>query len=359
MNLRDKLRNSPPADAGAGAEQLEEQTWQPTSLPDPETPKKKAPAEKKSLLGGLDVNKRFLMLAAGVAGLTAVLAVTYLSSAGEGLEAGGEKVTVLVAASDIPAGVKLTEDLLTTADIPKAYLPTGYFEELEKVQDRLAIAPMVAGEPVLMVRTSAPDAKHGIAYLLKKGERAKTISVDSASGLAGLIKPGNEVDLLATVPDPNNTHRRIGTPVLQKARVIAVGDRLLGEVRAPEEEAVENQSGIEYQGTVTLAIPTEKTGLVSLLEDLGNLKMVLRATGDEAILPPRYDDETIMALVSGTIPPKATPRPVVHRPAYTPPKPPVQRPAYTPPRPVYVAPKPQPKPAQPKPRQVDIIQFGQ
>lgn len=362
MNLRDKLRGSAEPESPPTPEPRQA-AWQPAPEPAPE-PAKKA-AGKGSLLGNLDVNRRFLVLAAAAAGLTSLLAVMYLSSSASGLAEGGEKVSVLVAAQDIPAGVALTEDMLTTSDVPKAYLPKGYYEDIEKLKDRLAIAPMVEGEPILEVRTSAPNAKHGIAYLLKSGERAKSISVDSASGIAGLIKPGNEVDLIATIPDPNNDNRRIGTPILQKARVIAVGDQLLGEVRSPEEEAKESESGIDSGGTVTLAIPSAKTGLVTLLEDMGNLKMVLRAANDNSIVKTKFTDDVIMALVSGRVPPKEVSRPAPPRPVYVPPRTVVREVVREAPKPVH-RPKPQPKP-QPvskpvsKPatqRNVEIIRFG-
>jgi len=285
--------------------------------------------------------------------MTAIMGAMYLNKSAAGLSEGGTKITVVVLAEDVQRGSKLTEDRLTTADIPKAYLPTGYIElgeddkGLKAAQKMVALAPMVAGEPLIAARISPADRKLGIAYLLKKGERAKTISVDAASGLAGLIKPGNEVDLLTTIPDPGNDSRRLSTAVIQKARVIAVGSNLFGEVRSDEEEQQDLSGGIQSDSTITLALPQNKVHLAALCEDLGLLKVVLRAEDDSTVQKQPFSDEVIMSLLSGSAPQKpVAAKPVAGKPWVAPPRrwtPPVRR--DPPPRPVaHVAPRPVPKP---------------
>lgn len=382
MNLRDKLRGQStpePIESTVPALSSEPQAAPaPFQAAAPEPVAEAAPAKGKkqaaSVLPKLDVNRRFLMLAGAAAGLTALMAVVYLNKAGSGLEAAGTQVEVIVAKSDIEEGTELTPDLLTTKKIPAAYLLSEdhYYTSTDDLDGRVATAPMLKDEPIYDVRTSEPNPKYGIAYLLKAGERAKSISVDSASGLAGLIKPGNEVDLVATIPDPEDNSRRISLPVLQKARVIAVGDRLLGQPSS--DEAAGNDNGISASGTATLAVQSTKIALITLLEDLGNLKMVLRAAGDNTIIKAPYSDSQIMALVSGRVPPKEVPKP-----AYVPPPqprevvrvihddPPAPRPVYHEappaprphPKPAAAAPKPKPKPAAPVHHNVEVIQFGQ
>lgn len=377
MNLRDKLRTQggDEPEANAPAEPAKSD-WSDLTV-EPESPYARikagteaaADVAKKAKAGGvnvpkLDVNRRFLVLAGAAAFLTACMGVMYLNNSAAGLSAGGTQVEVVALAEDVERGAKLTEDRLTTVKVPKAYLPKGYIEigedneGMKKAMDSIAIAPMVEGEPLIEARISPPNKKYGIAYLLKAGERAKTVKVDSASGLAGLIKPGNEVDLIATITDPNNDQRRIGTPVIQKARVIAVGDHLLGEIRSEEEEAKDESGGIDSESTVTLAVPGTKINIVTLLEDLGNLKIVLRAEGDDSVQKTAFTDDVIMALVSGRVPPKQVARPVEKPiPAYVPPRPVIRTgggappPVWNPPPPRYVAP-PRPRPVAPKPRPV-------
>lgn len=317
MNLRDKLRSGGADDAPAS-----DDVWGAASeVPEAEAPAKgrgkAAPKAAKPASTGpkLDVNRRFMVLAGAAAFLTALMGVMYINNSAAGLTAAGTKINVVVLAEDVGRGAKLTEDRLTTAEIPKAYLPKGYIEVgedekgLKKALTMVAAGAMVAGEPLIEARISPADRKLGIAYLLKRGERAKTIHVDAASGLGGLVKAGNEVDLITTIPDPNNDARRISTAVIQKARVIAVGDHLLGEIRSEEEEAKDESGGIESDSTITLAVPAGKVNLAALCEDLGLLKVVLRADGDDTIQKSPFTDEVIMALLSGRVPPKAVVRP--------------------------------------------------
>ncbi|MEB3284979.1 MAG: Flp pilus assembly protein CpaB [Candidatus Sericytochromatia bacterium] len=365
MNLRDKLRANNGQEAGAT-----DADWDANEATEKSSPVKKS---KRGIeMPQLDINRRFLVLAAATAFLAAALGVMVLKNSASGLAEAGEKVEVVVLAEDVQRGVSLTEERLTTASIPRMYLPKGAIEAgedqqgLKKTQGMVALAPMVAGEPVISLRVGEPNRRLGIAYLLKRGERAKTINVDSASGLAGLIKPGNEVDLIATIPDPNNDSRRIGTPVLQKARVIAVGKHLLGELRKEEDdESTDESGGIASDSTITLAIAAGKIGLVTLLEDLGNLKVVLRADDDTTIQKTPFSDEAIMALVSGKVParspsppPPAPPAPRVIIREAAPPRPAprprvVPRPAPMPPKPAAVEKPPR------KPRTPQVIRFGQ
>ncbi|MEB3328117.1 MAG: Flp pilus assembly protein CpaB [Candidatus Sericytochromatia bacterium] len=358
MNLRDKLRSGDSPDPTEG---------------DLEAPSLEAEAPRSGAGAAprLDVNRRFLVLAAATAFLAALIGVVYLNRSASGLSEGGTKVEVVVLAEDVARGSRLSEDRLTTAAVPRAYLPKGALEVgedgkgLERARGMVALAPMVAGEPLIEARVGPPDRRLGISYLLRRGERAKTISVDSASGLAGLIKPGNEVDLIATIPDPNHDSRRIGTPVLQRARVIAVGDHLLGEVRSEEEETRDESGGIASDSTVTLAVPAAKVGVLSLLEDLGNLKVVLRGEDDDTVQKAPVSDEAIMALVSGRLPARTAPRPGTANP---PPRPRVivrhVAPQPAPPRPRQEAkppaPRPVSRPAEPAkpPRQPQVIRFG-
>lgn len=379
MNLRDKLRGQTPTNLESTVEAAEPTAAfvDDVAAPDAAPAKAKgkgAKAPRESLVSKLDVNRRFLMLAGAAAAITAVMAVMYLGKAGSGLEAAGAPIKVLVAKQNIDAGARLTEDMFKFKEIPQSLLiDEQYFESFEDLDGRLAVAPMVAGEPVYDIRTSPPNPKYGIAYLLKPGERAKSISVDSASGMAGLIKPGNEVDLIATIPDPEDSTRRISTPVVQKARVIAVGDILLGAPPPSDDDTVVD-NGISSTGTITLAVPSKKIPLVTLLEDLGNMKTILRAEGDDTVAQNPYTDGQMMQLISGRVPKEVVAKPYVApaKPTYVAPKPqPVQQaPSRPVSRPTYVAPKPQPKPVQqakpkpqPKPakpqREVQVIQFGQ
>ena len=63
-----------------------------------------------------------------------------------------------------------------------------------------------------------------------------TVETDTASGLAGMLQPGNYVDVIVTIrPDDANLEAKwVTETILQGIRVLAVGDSLTG--RSEEEE---------------------------------------------------------------------------------------------------------------------------
>ena len=79
---------------------------------------------------------------------------------------------------------------------------------------------------------------HGfLAAVLKQGMRAVTVGVDAVSGTAGLIWPGDRVDVILTqsMDDPKlPPGRRVAAEtVLQDARVIAI-DQVLVQGGVPD-----------------------------------------------------------------------------------------------------------------------------
>jgi pilus assembly protein CpaB len=102
--------------------------------------------------------------------------------------------------------------------------------------------------------------------------RAVTIAVDNTTGLAGLIWPGDRVDLILTqtISEANLPigHRVAAETVLSDARVIAIDQQIMqGAVAAPDNEAK----------TVTLEVTEEQAERVSVATRLGRLSLSVRS----------------------------------------------------------------------------------
>jgi pilus assembly protein CpaB len=114
---------------------------------------------------------------------------------------------------------------------------------------------------------------HGfLAAVLEPGMRAVTIAVDNTTGLAGLIWPGDQVDLILTqtIGEPNLPigHRVAAETVLSDARVIAIDQQIMqGAVAAPDNEAK----------TVTLEVTEDQAERVSVATRLGRLSLSVRS----------------------------------------------------------------------------------
>ena len=100
-------------------------------------------------------------------------------------------------------------DVLTKNDVaairwPAESLPPGAFETMEQIfppgedGNRTVLRVMERGEPLLLVKVTEPGADAGVAASLTPGMRAFALQVDLTSGVAGLLRPGDRVDVYWT-----------------------------------------------------------------------------------------------------------------------------------------------------------------
>jgi pilus assembly protein CpaB len=117
---------------------------------------------------------------------------------------------------------------------------------------------------------------HGfLAAVLTPGMRATSVGVDAVSGTAGLIWPGDHVDLILTeqIDDPNVPigKRFAGETVLKDVRVIAIDQQLVqgGNAGGPGAESAGSR-------TVTLEVTPEDAERVAVATRLGKLALAVR-----------------------------------------------------------------------------------
>jgi pilus assembly protein CpaB len=125
-----------------------------------------------------------------------------------------------------------------------------------------------------------------LAALVEPGERALTIPVDESSGAAGLLAPGDYIDLLVVLRDDG-----IGgdvaraprvQPLLQAVQVLATGraTRARGGDAAAEPDA--------SYATITLRLHPVDAQRVLLAQKIGELSVAVRPSGEtqSQALPP-------------------------------------------------------------------------
>ena len=118
---------------------------------------------------------------------------------------GGPELTqVMVAAADIPAGAFVRSDVhIAFADWPKGNITESMLTNANSAtgadfSGAVARRAIQKGEPILknlLIRSSEGGF---MSAVLEPGARAVSIAVDSTSGNAGFIFPGDRVDLILT-----------------------------------------------------------------------------------------------------------------------------------------------------------------
>lgn len=316
-NLRDKLREQPPEKpARTGAKGSVKTKKRPT--------KKEAP---KSLLAGMDVNRKLLLASVGIALLAGLLAVTYLSDLEDGIAGKAEKVSVFVPVEDLPARKQIDESMIEARKFPKGLLPAGAITDAKELVGKITLAPVVKGEVLHKKRVGDASAATGISPKLLANERGFLYVPEGASDIA-LVKPDDYVDLTATIQTDSGY---LSTKVAQRVRVLSVGNRFSNASAESSGEAG------TYGDLLTLAVPANKVALLAALKEQGNLSLSLREQGDTSVTPPEIPEAELVRYVMGRIP-KPQPRPVQPRVIVK------ERPVI-----VHERPRPRPKPVQPKP----------
>lgn len=148
---------------------------------------------------------------------------------------------------------------------------------------------------------------HGfLAAVLKPGMRAVSVAVDAVTGTAGLIWPGDRVDLLLTqrLTAPNLPPSRsvAAETVLSNVRVIAIDQRLVqgatsGGTNAPAR-------------TATLEVTPDQAERVAVAARLGPLSLIVRPSErpvhNRPKPPPVYSGQVSPALAAVTGPLSST-----------------------------------------------------
>lgn len=110
-------------------------------------------------------------------------------------------VPVIVARVALAPGTPLSAELLEARTVPAAAKPEGAFSTLEEVEGKLLAVGRAPGDLILAsVLGEAPTA--GIPAQLPEGHVALAVQVDLASGVAGLLRPGQTVTVIGLLtPD--------------------------------------------------------------------------------------------------------------------------------------------------------------
>jgi Flp pilus assembly protein CpaB len=155
--------------------------------------------------------KRSYLVVAGLALLAFILTYALLSGVVVPRQ-------VVVAKSDLPAGTRLTAALLEIRTLPGSAVPKDAYATLAEAEGKVLTTARVAGDPITAYVAGESSAASGIPAQLAENTVAISIKVDQATGLAGVLRPGQTVAVIAVV-DPSgiqqNSLQSITSPTLE------------------------------------------------------------------------------------------------------------------------------------------------
>lgn len=226
----------------------------------------------------------------GVAILAAIIAFalshTYLKAERARLYAGAEKIEIVVAGVDLPAGTVLRiEDLgkkfeFKTAIGNQAVLP----EDVGTIIGKRLKLPVRRLEPMFWSSVEMPErTRGGLSPSIKSGLRAVSLGIGGVGAVSGLVQPNDRVDILGTFTIPSRGNpavmETVTLTVLQDVTVLATGTRLAKTDVFGTSSAYDARS--TGYSTVTFEVTPREAELLVFAEHMkGQLSLVLRNPDD-------------------------------------------------------------------------------
>lgn len=205
-------------------------------------------------------------------------------------------VDVLVAAHNLEPGEFVRKEDLRWQRWPKEGLNPAYLVRKDDKEDSavtdfdgaVTTRSIPAGQPLYSALVVAPGERGFLAAVLNPGMRAVTVPVNPTTGLAGLVLPGDQVDLiLSREMDGYGGHKQhLSQTVLSDVRVLAVDQSLRGfdPEESSAEEAVKSRTTTPAK-TITVQVTPKQAEKVSLALSMGSLSLALRSiVSDDAEL---------------------------------------------------------------------------
>jgi len=236
--------------------------------------------------------------------ITAVLVYFFLANINKPNEV--QTAAVVTAKYNIAENIIISQDMLEVIELPAEAVHTSAARSISEVVGKVSNGMIVENEQVIVTKLVEPgESFDSLAYAIEEGQRAFTVAVDEVSGVAGLLQPQNNVDILLTItvekiaetdPEEEMENPIIGedtlleqttiveeniiiretysAELLQNIKILAVGLQLNQNV--PEEET-------GYK-TVTLSVTPEQAVRLNLAIATGQVRLILRSPLNDEII---------------------------------------------------------------------------
>src|SRR6266481_3428278 len=216
-------------------------------------------------------------------------------------------VGYFVTAHPLPRGTLARDDDFAVRSVPSSdSVPTGAILDTPDakiglrgslVRNFLDTGSLVTSKDILR-----PRERGFLASVLAPDSRAISINVDAASGVSGLIWPGDYVDVVmtqesTTVGDKKNPDQQHGTlseTVVQNVRIVAIDQEIV------QGGSASNATAGKVAHTVSLQLAPEQVKKVTVAAELGKLSLAVRSAVDRQDIGDTDATVVVYARNSGT-----------------------------------------------------------
>jgi pilus assembly protein CpaB len=237
----------------------------------------------------MDVKKLALLVGALViAVITAVMARNMFAGAGAQQAAAAPAVPVgpkvLVAKKALPVGTIIDADSFAYQPWPKELMQKAYYVEGQPDGDPKQLLGTVvryaitAGQPITRGSLVGPKDRGFLAAALGAGMRAVTVPVNTSTGVAGFVFPGDHVDLVLTQQvqgGGDGQPLKVSETIVRNVRVLATDQRT-------SDKDEDGKTEVKTFSNVTLEVTPRIAEKVAVAQSVGTLSLSLRSIADNA-----------------------------------------------------------------------------
>ncbi len=216
----------------------------------------------------MNTRRTTLMVAIILAIGTGWLTLNYISSVQHASVAGTQLKPTLVAVQQIPPRVRITAAMVKRALRPEAAIEPDALSQPQQAVGSLSLIAIPAGSTITASKIGSP-IDVGLPVQITPGMRAVSIGVNPVEDVAGLIQPGDRVDVIA-IPPRQGQAPPPASAILRGVRVLAVGQSIEYSSATPS-PAGQNSS------TVTLEVTPKQADLLAMADLNTTLRLALRS----------------------------------------------------------------------------------
>jgi pilus assembly protein CpaB len=234
------------------------------------------------------MNRRALLISL-IAAMASVMLLLLYTRQFEQEMSGGDRIRMLVAVKPIERGKLVSDDMLGTRDVPIAYVESRGVKASERSKIiGIAAANNVQAHDLLMWSDLAVNIEErDLSSLVQPGSRAVTVHAVTGEETKGnaLIRPGDYVDVVATMPDAakgSGTDGRASIVLLQRVLVLAVG--MATEAQAAVGNAQPGNYSAQRDMVLTLSLNLQEAQLLALATERGHLSVAVRNPDDTRVI---------------------------------------------------------------------------
>ncbi|MDZ7787373.1 MAG: Flp pilus assembly protein CpaB [Halofilum sp. (in: g-proteobacteria)] len=192
-----------------------------------------------------------------------------------------ELVPVVVPGRDLAAGERLVKREMLVREIPKKFVTSTAIlpREFDQYGGKTVRVPVARGTPLVSSFVGDPgsSAIGSFSRSVPEEMRALTVAVSGTSAIAGLLVPGDRVDMLIQTRGPEGS---VLLPLIGNVEILATGS----QAAVTRDQRANNQ----YR-SVTVKVTPKQARQITEGQQLGNLVVTLRNPGDDT---PMLDEAT-------------------------------------------------------------------